>query len=109
LIATAIQGITPDPQDLASLNALRLLCPASLVLPGTTDDEMPDDVSGPVDSGSDILLRRIKESHDSQQPGHSPTARNALNIQAQALRATTTMGSFAQPVCALENLCKRNC
>jgi hypothetical protein len=27
LIATAIQGITPDPQDLASLKLLRMICP----------------------------------------------------------------------------------
>ncbi len=109
LIATAIQAITPDPQDLASVNALRLLCSGSLVLPGFTDDELPDEVSGPVESGLDIVFRRVKESLDSQQSVHSPTSRNAPDIQPQSLRATTTICSFAQPACALENLCKRNC
>ncbi len=109
LISMAIQGVTPDPQDLASLNALRLFCPGLLAFPGSSDDELPDDVSGPADSGSDIMLRRIEESHDSHQPGLSSAPQNAQHSQAQALRTTTTKGNFAQPACALENLCKRNC
>jgi hypothetical protein len=45
LIAVAIQGVTPDAQDLASLNSLRVFCP---VLSGSgmpcRDDGLPDEV-----------------------------------------------------------------
>jgi hypothetical protein len=49
LLALAIQGITPDAEDLASVNALKFFCPA-LTDPDTTveEDEFPDDVCEPV-------------------------------------------------------------
>jgi len=59
LIATAIQGITPDAQDLASLKALRLIC---LVPANSTDladeDESPDIVCGPAQPVMNLRMRR---------------------------------------------------
>jgi hypothetical protein len=48
LVALAIQGITPDPHDLASINALKILCPT---LPGSDQpldaDDFPDEICEP--------------------------------------------------------------
>ncbi len=49
LIAIAIQGVTPDANDMASLHAVRFLCPV-LADPGAVrdDDGSPDEVCEPV-------------------------------------------------------------
>ena len=57
LIATAIQGITPDPQDLASVRLLRMICPvlgSDFGSPG--EDESMADACEPLrmDQGSRI-------------------------------------------------------
>jgi hypothetical protein len=57
LIATAIQGITPDPQDLASQKLLRVICPMVGSDPGSQDQhESVGQVYEPVrvDQGSRI-------------------------------------------------------
>ncbi len=64
LAATAIQGITPDAQDLASINAFLILCPrvASANHP-TADDGLPDDVCGLTNSENNVIVRgRIGKS-----------------------------------------------
>jgi hypothetical protein len=54
LIALAIQGITPDGNDLASINTLKLLCPSLIDADQMLDeDEFPDDVCEPVQRGID--------------------------------------------------------
>jgi hypothetical protein len=48
LIAAAIQGVTPDAQDLASLNSFFLLCPSLADAENLAgNDELPDEVCGP--------------------------------------------------------------
>jgi hypothetical protein len=48
LIALAIQGVTPDAQDLASLNSLLVLCPSLIEVENLAgNDALPDDVCGP--------------------------------------------------------------
>jgi hypothetical protein len=67
LIATAIQGVTPDIHDVASRSLLRLLSCVSVDLqcggddstpvPDVDRDEMPDEVCIP-NSPTEILVRR---------------------------------------------------
>jgi hypothetical protein len=57
LIAAAIQGITPDPQDLASLQLFRVICPMLGVELGSTEGhESTAEVCEPLrlDQGSRI-------------------------------------------------------
>jgi hypothetical protein len=57
LIAASIQGITPDPQDLASLTLFRLICPMPESELGSTENrESVADVCEPLrlDDGSRI-------------------------------------------------------
>ena len=56
LIAIAIQGVTPDAQDLASIKSLWLFCPA---LAGSrhlaAEDGLPDEVCGPAQPEMDAV------------------------------------------------------
>jgi hypothetical protein len=63
LIASAIQAVTPDAQDLASLNPLRILC-RSLAERDTLadDDELPDDACEPMSAEIDVVARQQAES-----------------------------------------------
>jgi hypothetical protein len=58
LIAAAIQGATPDAQDLASIKPLWLICRV-LVQPDTLseDDELPDEVCEPMSAEMDAITR----------------------------------------------------
>jgi hypothetical protein len=66
LIAIAIQGVTPDAHDLASLNFIILLCP---FLPGpeklADNDDLPDEVCGPIQAETHAVLRG-KDEHGCQ-------------------------------------------
>jgi hypothetical protein len=58
LVASAVQGMTPDAQDLSSLNSLRVLCPFlvdSGVLPD--DDGLPDEICSPSTSELKLVCR----------------------------------------------------
>jgi hypothetical protein len=60
LIASAVQGVTPDPQNLASQKAFYLLC-THLVFPDScgTQDDCSDEVSGSIWRGvGSLFLRR---------------------------------------------------
>ena len=61
LIASAIQGVTPDAHDLASIRALRLFC-LLLANAGTLadDDGLPDEVCGPIQSAAHLIIRAAK-------------------------------------------------
>ena len=105
----AIQSFTPDPQDLASLNAFRLLCPVSLALPDTIDDEMPDDVSGPIESERDIVIRHMHDARSARRIWIATAGSNSVKLLHHALRESNPQRSLAQPTSALDTLCKRNC
>ncbi len=65
LIAVAIQGVTPDARDLASMNSLLLFCPAladSRDLAG--EDGLPDEVCEPAESEMGVGLRGGLEPND---------------------------------------------
>jgi hypothetical protein len=65
LIAAAIQGVTPDARDLASLNALVLLCPALADSRNLTgEDGLPDEVCGPARPHISMGLRGRTEPND---------------------------------------------
>jgi len=72
LIACAIQGITPDSKDLASMNALKLFCPG-LTDPhqGVDEDEFPDDVCQSLQIEMDLGLDQLAN------PDNLPFARIA--------------------------------
>jgi hypothetical protein len=62
LIATAIQGIAPDAEDLASLRALRLICPIPYSPTDPTEDgDSPDDVCGSVQLEMNLRVRRADD------------------------------------------------
>jgi hypothetical protein len=63
LIAAAIQGATPDAQDLASTKPLWLLC-RLVASPDTLsdDDQLPDDVCKPMSAEMDVVTRHQADS-----------------------------------------------
>jgi hypothetical protein len=66
LFALAIQGITPDAQDLASLNALRLFCPQLADSKSLLDeDESLDEVCGPAELDMYQAIRTLLDSRAS--------------------------------------------
>jgi hypothetical protein len=62
LVVLAIQGITPDAQDLASSHAFQLFAPSLNDLDSPAQqDEWPDDVCDPVQSATSLHLTRGDE------------------------------------------------
>ena len=60
LIATAVRGITPDPQDLASLNLLRMICPMlGSELGSQEEDELVGAVCEPLRMDQRSRIRQI--------------------------------------------------
>jgi hypothetical protein len=58
LIAVAIQGATPDAQDLASLNTIMLLCPDLMQSGKMADSDcLPDEVAATADCELDAVVR----------------------------------------------------
>jgi hypothetical protein len=58
LIAVAIQGFTPDLNDLASLRALHVLCPfADHSSPWEDQEDLPDEICEPVQAGRKMSVR----------------------------------------------------
>ena len=107
LIVVTIQGISPDAQDLASMQPLRLL---ARILAGsgtfTQEDELPDDVCGPMTSpsaGNRVASRRLEE-------GYSPyfdaimaqSQRDPIDPSRFRVRACPDYyTSFAKPLCTI--------
>jgi hypothetical protein len=87
LFAIAIQGITPDSQDLASLNILRMLCP-QLCAPQspTDDDESTDDVCGSVQIQVHEAVRKRLESQAVSTLGFVWTGHYLCLISAETFR-----------------------
>ena len=86
LIAVAIQGATPDPDDISSMNALRLLCRAAGDAGSAlNDDGLPDQVCEPARPG--IMADSSEFSHLSHAETR-PSGQVASAIAARALRTT---------------------
>ena len=111
LTAIAIQGLTPDAQDLASLNALFLLCPY-LTDPENFvgNDVLPNDVCGPAkpelvgylrDGGEFGGLLRL--------PVFSLNAHLMLSNPFAARRASSCGGTDRRLHDLIDRLCKLRC
>jgi hypothetical protein len=82
LVALAVQAITPDAQDLASIHSLRLFAPSLIDLETPPQqDEWPDDVCDPLDCASSVRLTP-------SQSQVCPSAFGVAIIQAQLCEAT---------------------
>ena len=63
LVAVAIQGITPDAQDLASIHALLVIAPILNDFDSPTQqDEWPDDICDPFQFATDFHLT-VRQHH----------------------------------------------
>jgi hypothetical protein len=111
LIALAIQGVTPDAQDLASLNALYLLCPYltdSENLAG--NDALPDDVCGPAQPE---LIRFLRDGGEFggvlRLPVFSTNAHLMLATPVATLRASSRGGTDWRLHGLINRLCRLQC
>jgi hypothetical protein len=110
LVAVAIQGITPDPHDLASLNALRLLFP-DITEPCSADgnDESPNDVCGSVQLEMHLAIRKRTDLRALPFIGflttaHSiPLTAHATHLLPSALVPNARLGDL------IHSLCRLNC
>ncbi len=103
LVAFAIQGITPDAQDLASINALRIFCPILTEFDTAADqDEWPDDVCGPVQSEASLLLQLARD------PNGSPTFEPAM-AEARFRPIDLASRRFAARRAALDSITELTC
>jgi hypothetical protein len=89
LIATAIQGFTPDAQDLASIKPLWLLCRV-LARPATLsdDDALPDEVCEPMTAEMDALMRQRADSAEAVILQGLVTDRLLRACQSEAARSS---------------------
>jgi hypothetical protein len=107
LIVVAIQGITPDAHDLASMQPLRLF---ARILPGfgtfVQEDEWPDDVCAPVTSPSAASRIASRRLHQGYSPYLGPKLAQSQpeSINPSCLRVwarSDYFTSFAKPLCTI--------
>jgi hypothetical protein len=111
LIAVAIQGVTPDAQDLASLKSLLLFCPAlanSIDLAG--EDGLPDEVCGPAEPDS-VLGSRSRTEPNELASKHLGLAEkhNPLLSHKGAHRSRGEGGEHSRPDELIYALCRLRC
>ena len=111
LIAVAIQGVTPDAQDLASINALLMFCPAladSRDLAG--EDGLPDEVCGPAQPQMSVGLRGRVEPNDLANPlSESNEQHDLLTSHLGAVRSHACGGKHAGLDDLIYALCRLKC
>ena len=111
LIAVAIQGVTPDARDLASINCLALLCPALSDSSNLTgEDGLPDEVCGPAQNDLGVGLRGKAEPNELAN-SHSATAdqRGPLTSLVAALRFHARGGKHPRLDDLIYSLCRLRC
>jgi hypothetical protein len=112
LISVAIQGVTPDSQDLASLNSLFLLCHSGAGSGNLADnDSLPNEVCGPAEPVVDVVLRGMAEpdgpaGHLSFSTGHHDLLTTPIKIRRIGSRHGTD-SRLADLICSL--LCRFRC
>ena len=108
LIAVAIQGITPDAQDLASPRAIQLLFPNLDEDRAIRDeDDLPDDVCESAPLKSNWVSRRIGGARPHSD--HAATAGRGDPLRCET-RERTCHGGIGVPFLRLnDSLCRRNC
>ena len=112
LIATAIQGVTPDAHDLASLNALRVFCPplsSSGAVP--QDDGLPDtdDVCGSTTIETEQVFRANADLNALVTRAHAAGETHATTTSSKAYRSLTDGGDTTATDDLLRCLCRLNC
>jgi hypothetical protein len=131
-IASALQGGTPDAQDLSSLALLRLLCPdpgRSALEGGTlaydgpcretprpdggtapapdTDDELPDEVGVPSGPGGSLPLRPRRGG--SRRPAVVPSGRGERVVPPVHLRSARPHNILGWDGDPIHSLCRLTC
>ncbi len=110
LFALAIQGITPDAQDLASLNALRLFCPQLADLQSSLDDdESADDVCGPADLDMYQAIRKRMDSRASRFLSLVSTGHRTRMVRRDTLPVRSPLGRNARIGNLIHSLCRLIC
>ena len=110
LFALAIQGITPDAQDLASLNALRLFCPQLADLKSLLDDdESLDDVCGPADLDTYQAVRKLMDSRASRYLSFVSTGHRTRMVRRDTLPLPSPLGRTARIGDLIHSLCRLIC
>jgi hypothetical protein len=108
LVASAIQGITPDAQDLGSAKALWLFCPVLADAGSLADDDgLPDEVCGPAQAAA--LIIRMARSGDVAYPAFASTEPLLPTIQTNALRSNSRRRCSARINNLIYSLCRINC
>jgi hypothetical protein len=105
LLVAAIQGMTPDSQDLASLNAVRVVCPL-LASPKSlaTDDGLPDEVCGPTLCESKLSPRAALDASRPEWLLIVPA-----NVSASMSRSAAGEKRHAGSFHGLDGLCRSLC
>jgi hypothetical protein len=110
LIALAIQGITPDAQDLASLNALRLFCPDLADSKSLADnDDSPDDVCGSVQLDMHLAIRKRMDSRILPFLGFVWIGHRSPMVASSALQFHSPLGPNARVGDLIHSLCRLTC
>jgi hypothetical protein len=110
LIATAIQGVTPDAHDLASIKALCLFCPALADSSSLgDDDDLPDDVCRPAQSEMDLTTRGRANSDDPCFPAFAWTEPRVRTIRSNAIRSSTRSVGISRIDDPIGSMCRINC
>jgi hypothetical protein len=110
LIATAIQGPTPDAYDLASIKPLWLICHL-LAQPDkiSDDDGMPDEVCGPMRAEVDVVACQNAEHADAGVPGSFVTERWHVARSVGATGASAARGKTVGDDGLIHMLCRLVC
>lgn len=109
LIASAIQGVTPDAQDVASIKALWLFCPVLADAGSLGDDDgLPDEVCGRDESAADMMIRTAK-SGEGSYPAFASTYSLLPTLQTNALRSICRHRFSAMIDDLIYSLCRINC
>jgi hypothetical protein len=111
LIAIAIQGVTPDAHDLASINSLLLFCPALADSRGLDgEDGLPDEVCGPAQPDMGVRLRD-RAAPNGLANGLSGTTdhHDPLTIRLRALRSHARGDKHPRLADLIYALCRLRC
>jgi hypothetical protein len=110
LIALAIQGITPDSNDLASINALKLFCPRLTDADQMVDeDEFPDDVCEPVRVQIDLGRCQLADLDGLPFARFATAEAQMGRVKSDALQFVARRGTLTRIDGLIHSLCRLKC
>lgn len=110
LFALATQGITPDAQDLASLNSLRLFCPQLADSNSfANDDGSPDDVCGSVELDMHCAIRKRTDLRALPFLGLASTGHRKRMVPSANLQFPPPFGRNVRNGDLIHALCRLTC